>query len=96
MLRDKDPRAFASAVRRAIDAVIVTTTSGRRAMPAARLAEACRAARAPLRAIEPTVARALVAARAGAGPRGCVVAAGSFAVVTEARVALGLAPTSSL
>jgi dihydrofolate synthase/folylpolyglutamate synthase len=94
MLRDKDPRAFVRALRPAVDAIVVTTTRSPRTMPAARLAEACKAARAPLIGIEPTVDRALDVARAGAGKRGTAIAAGSFTVVTEARVALHLAPAS--
>ena len=91
VLRDKDARAILRALLPAVDGIVVTAPASPRALAAEALAEAARRAGARDIARARTVAEGLERAQAAAGPSGAVVATGSFAVVAEARAALGLA-----
>jgi dihydrofolate synthase / folylpolyglutamate synthase len=91
ILRDKDARSVVHQLLPAVDGIVATAPDSPRALPAAALAEECCRAGARFVVPAPTVAAALERARVAAGPAGTVVATGSFAVVAEARVALGLA-----
>ena len=91
ILRDKDALRVVRPLLPLVDGVVVTAPAVARALAPEALADACRRAGARAVDVAPTVADALARARVAAGPSGTVVATGSFAVVSEARVALGLA-----
>lgn len=90
IFRDKDARGLLRPLVPEADGVVVTAPKSPRVLDADALAEECRRARARIVVRAPTVAEGLERARVAAGPRGTVVATGSFVVVADARVALGL------
>lgn len=91
ILRDKDAQAVVRPLLSLFDGVIACAPAHPRALAADALADVCRRAGATVVATAPDVATALERARLSAGSDGTVVATGSFAVVAEARQALGLA-----
>ena len=91
ILRDKDARAILGALQPLVDGVVAVAPASPRALPADRLADVCRRAGILTVVTAAGVEAGLRCAREAAGPSGTVVATGSFAVVSEARAALGLA-----
>ena len=96
MLRDKDARSVVRALRQEVAGIVVTAPSSPRALPVDSLAEICHELGVASVAQVAGVADAIRQAAIAAGPDGTVVVAGSFGVVADARVALGLAPAEPL
>ncbi|MBA2450135.1 MAG: bifunctional folylpolyglutamate synthase/dihydrofolate synthase [Chloroflexi bacterium] len=90
MLGDKDARSVVRALRQAVGGIVVTAPMSPRALPVDSLAEVCHKLRVASVTRAASVAEAIGLAARAAGPDGTVVVAGSFGVVAEARVGLGL------
>jgi dihydrofolate synthase/folylpolyglutamate synthase len=82
ILEDKDADGIAAALMPVTDAVICVAPETKRALPAARLAEACRRGGGST-STAASVARGIEAAFAQAGKKGTVIIAGSFYTVGE-------------
>ncbi len=95
ILRDKDAAAVARVLVPGADGIVVAAPKTPRALPAEELADICRRAGAESVESAESIADALDRARTAAGPRGTVIATGSFAVVSEARAALGMAESDA-
>ena len=91
LLGDKDAAAIIRALVPGADGLVVSAPATPRALPAEALAEACRRAGAARVESAASIGEGLERARTAVGPSGTVVVTGSFAVVAEARAALGLA-----
>lgn len=91
MPRDKDITAFGRTLFPIADRVFCTRADSPRAAPPERLCEAARSLTCQLTCV-PTVAQAVSRARREAGARDVVCVTGSFHVVGEAMVELGIRP----
>ena len=95
MVAGKRPRAFARALRGAVQAVVVTAPPSARAIPAPALAAEWRST--GVRAlVAPDIGSALDRAYAAAGAHGLVVACGSLYLVGEVLRLLGRRPVESI